>query len=321
MRTRALVSGGRSLLLVLALLAGGCGGEEDVPGGAADLPGPVPEGVAFAEPPAGALAAPPFSVKLLDGTPVTGAQLWSKRPVVLVFTSSWCSRCADCTDRRPPRWTPTAARSRCSGSSRRTTPGRRSTTRRSSASGIPSPRRRTRVWLDYAAREPPVIVLVSRGGKVLRGWPGGVPQAVLARRLGEPSGEGRAGRDRSPARRRLRRRRAARMCASGSSSQDKNVREEGIECAGARPYHYVHARAPYTIEDGDGEVVADGELPAGHAENAEPEIDWNVPRIPTFCVMEFEVELPERPRYRLRLERGAPLEFVAADEPVVLLLG
>ncbi len=42
-----------------------------------------------------------------------------------------------------------------------------------------------RVWLDYAAREPPVIVLVSRGGKVLRGWPGGVPRAVLTRRLGE----------------------------------------------------------------------------------------------------------------------------------------
>ena len=42
-----------------------------------------------------------------------------------------------------------------------------------------------RVWLDYAAREPPVIVLVSRGGKVLRGWPGGVARPVLARRLRE----------------------------------------------------------------------------------------------------------------------------------------
>ncbi len=51
MRTRALVSGGRSLLLVLVFLAPGCGGEEDVAGGAADLPGPAPEGVAFAEPP------------------------------------------------------------------------------------------------------------------------------------------------------------------------------------------------------------------------------------------------------------------------------
>lgn len=102
---------------------------------------------------------------------------------------------------------------------------------------------------------------------------------------------------------------------------DKNIRTEGIECAGARPYHYVHAGARFTIEAGDGNVVAEGELPAGHAENAEPEIDWNVPRIPTFCVMVFEVDLPERPGYRLRLERGAPLEFVVADEPVELVVG
>ena len=41
-----------------------------------------------------------------------------------------------------------------------------------------------RIWLNYAAREPPVVVLISRGGKVLRGWPGGVARAVLARQLG-----------------------------------------------------------------------------------------------------------------------------------------
>ncbi len=40
-----------------------------------------------------------------------------------------------------------------------------------------------KVWLDYAAREPPVVVLVGPGGKVLRGWPGGVDEAVLAREL------------------------------------------------------------------------------------------------------------------------------------------
>jgi hypothetical protein len=41
------------------------------------------------------------------------------------------------------------------------------------------------VWLNYAAREPPVVVLIARGGKVLRGWPGGVARDVLARRLAE----------------------------------------------------------------------------------------------------------------------------------------
>jgi hypothetical protein len=100
---------------------------------------------------------------------------------------------------------------------------------------------------------------------------------------------------------------------------DKNVRAEGVECAGARPFHHVHAGAPFTIEAGDGTVVADGTLPAGHAENAEPGIDWGVERIPTFCVLDFEVDLPERPRYRLRLDGSRPLEFGVDEEPVVLV--
>jgi hypothetical protein len=102
---------------------------------------------------------------------------------------------------------------------------------------------------------------------------------------------------------------------------DKNIREEGVECAGARPFHYVHAGAPFTIEAEDGTIVAEGTLPAGHAENAEPGIDWGVERIPTFCVVELEVELPEHPRYRFRVVGGRPLEFVLEEEPVVLVVG
>jgi hypothetical protein len=103
--------------------------------------------------------------------------------------------------------------------------------------------------------------------------------------------------------------------------QDKNIREEGVECAGARPFHHVHAGAPYTIEAEDGDVVAEGTLPAGHAENAEPSVDWGVERIPTFCVLELQVGLPERRRYQLVLEGGPPLEFAVNEEPVVLLVG
>jgi hypothetical protein len=100
---------------------------------------------------------------------------------------------------------------------------------------------------------------------------------------------------------------------------DKNVRAEGVECAGARPFHRVHAGAPFTIEAGDGTEVADGTLPVGHAENAEPGIDWGIERIPTFCVLDFQVDLPERPRYRFLLEGLRPLEFVVDEEPVVLV--
>jgi hypothetical protein len=103
--------------------------------------------------------------------------------------------------------------------------------------------------------------------------------------------------------------------------RDKNIRTEGVECAGARPFHHVHAGAPFTIEAEDGSVVAEGTLPAGHAENAEPGVDWGVDRIPTFCVVELQVDLPERPRYRLRLERGRPLEFAVEEGTVEVLVG
>ena len=105
---------------------------------------------------------------------------------------------------------------------------------------------------------------------------------------------------------------------------DNNIREEGVECAGARPFRQIHRGTPYSILDPDGEVVAEGELPAGRAENADPKVDWESDRFPTVCVMELEVALPERPRYRLMLPESAPLEFDAAhlesDAPVQLVL-
>ncbi len=116
--------------------------------------------------------------------------------------------------------------------------------------------------------------------------------------------------------------------ASGSRFRvvipDNNIREEGVECAGARPFQQVHRGTRFTVEAADGEVVAEGKLPAGRAENADPTVDWGVERIPTVCVMELEVDLPERPRYRFILPDAVPLDFDAAllerDEPVELIL-
>ena len=105
---------------------------------------------------------------------------------------------------------------------------------------------------------------------------------------------------------------------------DNNIREEGVECAGARPFRQVHRGTKFTVEAVDGEVLAEGELPAGRAENADPSIDWGVERIPTVCVMEVELDLPKRSRYRFLLPDAVPLEFGAAllarDEPVELIL-
>ena len=106
---------------------------------------------------------------------------------------------------------------------------------------------------------------------------------------------------------------------------DNNIREEGVECSGARPFRQIHRGTAYTVEDSGGEVVAEGELPAGRAENADPSVEWGVDRIPTVCVMELELDLPERSVYRLVLPDARPLEFDAShlerDEPLELILG
>ncbi|HWM14507.1 MAG TPA: hypothetical protein VNO56_08505 [Gaiellaceae bacterium] len=106
---------------------------------------------------------------------------------------------------------------------------------------------------------------------------------------------------------------------------DNNIRVEGIECAGARPFEYVRPGAAFALEAADGSVLVDGELPAGHAENADPTIDWGVERIPTVCVLELELEdVPERRSYRLRLPEGRPLGFdrshLSGDEPLQLVV-
>ncbi len=108
-------------------------------------------------------------------------------------------------------------------------------------------------------------------------------------------------------------------------AEDKNIRVEGAECAGARPLEYAHAEAAYALEDMTGRVLAGGELPAGHAVNADPSIDWGVERIPTFCVFDLELDdVPRRGRYALRLDRGSPLpfdeSFVEGGKPVTLTL-
>jgi hypothetical protein len=105
---------------------------------------------------------------------------------------------------------------------------------------------------------------------------------------------------------------------------DNNIREEGSECAGARPFRAIHRGTAFTVEDGSGAVVAEGELPAGVATNADPAIEWEDDLIPTVCTFDVEVGLPEQTRYTLILPEAVPLEFDRAqlngDEPLRLVL-
>ena len=166
-----------SLLVLFVLAAAGCGGDDETAGGADDLPPPLPDTVAF-EPASGGPPAPDFTGELLDGTRVTASDLWRDRPLVLVFTASWCERCravhreaARVVDEHPgAALLGVVADNDAEGA-------------REYADELDlghavaiAPER---LWLDYAAREPPVVVLVGPGGRVLRGWPGGAPRRVL----------------------------------------------------------------------------------------------------------------------------------------------
>jgi thiol-disulfide isomerase/thioredoxin len=177
------------LLLALAVLlpAGGCGGEDsggDVDGGASDLPGAPPDGVAFRDPPADAPPAPEISAELVDGTPVTASDLWDDRPVVLVFTASWCDRCADVHRRAAEVVDDHEGVALLGVVPEDDAEGAREYAEELEL-GYPIAVADERVWLNYAVREPPAVVLVAPQGKVLRGWPGGVETPVLARSLDE----------------------------------------------------------------------------------------------------------------------------------------
>jgi len=176
-----------ALALGLVLVACACGGGDagDTPGGAADLPGTVPDGVVYADPPTGALPAHAFSAELLDGTGIRAAELWAERPLVLVFTASWCGLCAESHREAAAAVDEYGGAVALLGIVTEDDAGGALEYADELDLGHPIAVGPERVWLNYAAREPPVVVVISRGGKVVRGWPGGVSRAILGRRLGQ----------------------------------------------------------------------------------------------------------------------------------------
>lgn len=169
--------------VLLALAA--CGGGGEVAGGAADLPGAVPAGVEFTPAPASALPAPAFTAELVDGTPVTASDLWRDRPLLLVFTASYCDRCkeihraaAEAVDEHDGKIGLLGVVGEDDVDGGRDYADELDL-------GHPVAVAGERTWLDYAAREPGLVVLVAKGGKVLRGWPGGATAEQLQPRLEE----------------------------------------------------------------------------------------------------------------------------------------
>ncbi|MFG3298110.1 TlpA family protein disulfide reductase [Micromonospora chersina] len=176
-----------ALVLAAALTATACSGGDDAParpepvaGGAAALPGPAPAGLALRPAPPGGPGAPAVTGVLTDGTPVALADLWADRPVVLVFFTSWCALCAD----RQAALGELARRHRDEvvfvGVATGDKPEDVQRYLREHRVGYPVVLDADGgIWRSYAVREPPAVVVVAKGGALLRGWPGGVDAATL----------------------------------------------------------------------------------------------------------------------------------------------
>lgn len=178
----------RQLVVVgVASLAVGCTGASGAaPGGEEDLPGEVPDGVSFAEAPEGALDAPALEGELTDQTSVSGSDLWADRPVVLVFTASWCGSCAEVHEEVAGVVDDYGdAVALLAVALDEEDPDDLEDYAREVGAEHPVMTAGLADWENYAAEEPPLVALVGPGGKVLRGWPGGVDAEVLDGRLDE----------------------------------------------------------------------------------------------------------------------------------------
>jgi peroxiredoxin len=168
---------------VLLLVLAGCGGSAPT-GGRDTLPQPLPEGVTFA-PVSTTAQAPPFALRLLDGTPVEGSTLWKDRPVVLLFFASWCSRCTAQQDRLRSLVEDYGDVATFVGIGGQDQPG--AVRAWMDDHGVTYPvgiDPDQAIWRRYAVRTPPAVVLIAPGGKLLRGWPGGVDTDTLKDELG-----------------------------------------------------------------------------------------------------------------------------------------
>ena len=179
------------VLGVVVLIAGctgagtGAGTEEGSRGGIVDLPRSLPSDISFRKAPRRALAAPDFSVALLDGTSVSASDLWDDRPLVLLFTDSSCDACADVHREVAETISEHDGAIALLALVRENDIGGAREFAEDQQLDHPVGVGDERVWLNYAAEEPPLVVLLAPGGKVLRGWPGGVGSVDLDAQLDE----------------------------------------------------------------------------------------------------------------------------------------
>ncbi|WP_446215299.1 TlpA family protein disulfide reductase [Micromonospora sp. IBHARD004] len=157
-----------------------------IAGGAAVLPGPVPDGLALRPAPTDSPRAPAVTGRLTDGSRIAFADLWADRPVVLVFFSSWCTTCAQRQDALSEVARTHRDKVVFVGVATEDKPGDLQRYLRDHRVEYPVVSDEDGgIWRAYAVREPPAVAVVAKGGALLRGWPGGVDASTLDGKLRE----------------------------------------------------------------------------------------------------------------------------------------
>ncbi len=166
----------RFAALAAALVLAAC----STPAASGELPGPVPSGVTFHEPADEAPAAPTFSLDLVDGRTLDIAEQWEQRPVVLVFFESWCTRCQEqqaSINEVAERYRDVVLFVGIAGLSEVDDVAAYVSENRVTYPVGTDPE--GEIWLRYAVAEPPLVALISKDGRLLRGWPDGVANIDL----------------------------------------------------------------------------------------------------------------------------------------------
>ena len=162
--------------LAAALVLGAC----STPAASGELPGPVPDGVTFHSPAPDVPAAPSFELELIDGRTLDLTEHWAERPVVLTFFETWCTLCQDqqggINDVADEYRNVVLFLGIAGLSDPEDVADYVSENQISYPVGV-DPDGRT--WLQYAVAEPPLVALISKDGRLIRGWPEGVSEDGL----------------------------------------------------------------------------------------------------------------------------------------------
>ncbi|MFY1691727.1 TlpA family protein disulfide reductase [Plantactinospora sp. WMMB782] len=175
------------LVMTATVVLAGCtgdGGDREpatpTAGGAAVLPGPAPADLALRPAPTDLPGAPKATGTLTDGSPLALADLWADRPVVLTFFTSWCNTCAARQDGLSQLARALRDRVVFVGVAGDDDPDALQEYLRGHRVEYPVlVDVDQRVARAYAVREPPAVVVVAKGGTLLRGWPGGLEATAL----------------------------------------------------------------------------------------------------------------------------------------------